>query len=228
MVMRGVFQVQVIAASMALAACGSGPATNPDGNGMMGSDAAPGVGIAVSWTTTSPVPGGFSSNVTIDAAVFRMATFEVIGDAGANNPTTTLFGVEAEWKSATEQPDAIDFPFAPPGVYSKLSAHIDGALVDESLEISGMVQVNGQPKMYKIHDRNDVPVSLDVTGTLGAGSGLSYSINVDFQHALDAVQFDQLDTDDNGVLDLDTFDSQMPAFEHALIEAITSPSTGDH
>src|SRR5207302_3917539 len=104
---------------------------------------------------------------------------------------------------------------------------IDGALVNESLEITGTAQVNGDPKRFLIHDRNDVPVSLDVTGTLAAGSGLPFTIKVDFQHALDAVQFDQLSPDGNGVLDLDTFDSQMGTFEHALIESFSAPATGD-
>jgi len=222
--MRGA--IQTLAASCLLVACGSAPPDNPDGGSNVGSDAPPGAGITVAWATPTAIPGTLDSNVSVDSVIFRVATFEVIGDAGANNPTTTQIGLEADWMTGVT-PDAIEFPFAAPGVYSKLSAHLDGALVDESFEITGTAQVNGTPMQFKIHDRNDVPISLDVSGTLSAGGGLSFPIRVDFKHALDAVQFDKLDTD-GGHLDLDTFDPQMGNFEHALIEAFSSPGSGDH
>jgi hypothetical protein len=213
--------IQGLLASMLLVACGGTPTTGPDG-GMPGPDGAPSGGITVTWSTNPPAfPGTVDSNVSVSSVTFRIATFEVIGDAGPD-ATTTQLAVEADWKlDPMTTPDSIGFPMAPPGVYSKLSAHLDGALIDESLEISGTAQVNGTPTPFKIHDRNDVAISIDVSGTLVAGSGLTFPLHVDFQHALDAVQYDKLDVD-NGVLDLDTFDSQMPAFEAALVASFTA------
>ena len=210
-----------------LVACGGTPTGQPDGSSGSGDGPHTGAGITVPWSTNPPAfPGTVDSNISVTSATFRIATFEVIGDAGPTGDTTQV-GVEADW-TTTAMPMPIEFRSAPPGVYSKLSAHLDGALIDESLEISGMAQVSGNMTPFKIHDRNDVAISLDVSGTLVAGAELTFPLHVDFQKALDTVQFDKLDVD-NGVLDLDTFDDQMPAFEQALVAAFTADdNSGPH
>jgi hypothetical protein len=228
--MRGPIQVGVLVA--ALGACGGHPMVTPDGS-TGGSDGGPppSTGITVTWTTpvNMPVPGSYqlhNNNLTIDSVTFRVATFELIGDTGPS-PETTKLALEAKWISTSQQPDPIVFDLAPPGVYSKLSAHLDGAIVDESLEIMGTIQFagTGDVKPYLIHDRNDIAVSLDVSGMLAAKGSLVFPLQVDFAHALDAVSFETLAVD-SGVLDLDTFDDQMPNFESTLIESFTSPHDG--
>jgi hypothetical protein len=219
--------VVAVAATMAVAGChGSEPGV-PDGSSG-GPDAGAGKGVIVPWETT---PAAFPGNVTDDGEItvssvsLAIDTFEAIGDAGTGSNTRATLALA--WGADGTTPDAAALPTAPPGLYSKLTIHVDGDLIADSYDITGTAKVNGTVFPYHIHDRDDLSISIYLDGpvemrTLAAGSALTIPIAIDFARALRSIHYDDLDVD-NGVLDLDTNDSQMSDFRDQFSDAFYTP-----
>lgn len=189
-------------------------------------DGASGAGLHVPWSTSPTIPGSAGGDVTIQSALFRIDSLRVIGDAGPGDPRTSEFFFETKW-SDSSQPDTIDFPDAPTGLYSQVTVQIDGHLVDYSYEINGTAVVSGETKNFQIHDRNALTANINISTTLDPGGQAIVPIRVRFDDALGVIDFSTLRIDD-GILELDTFDAQMPAFRDKLTTSIQLGDGGTH
>ena len=149
--------------------------------------------------------------------LFRVANLRVIGDAGPGDTRTSKDTFQVAWSEGTA-PGTIEFADAPSGMYSKLALLADGNLVDYSYEVQGTVRINDVTHPFKIHDRSPVAVALDTEVELDPGEGAVLDLKLDLQPALDVLDFTTLH-DDDGTLELDTFDSQMSDFRDKMMEA---------
>jgi hypothetical protein len=214
-----------------LAACSSSHAVTPDGNGGSGGgDAGSGSGgFFVHWWSDPKLPGGVGNNATVTSADFKMTSLRVIGDADPGDDRTTQDNPDIAWKNG-DDPDYIEFKDAPSGVYSEIVLALDGEIIEPSYDIEGTVNVGGSgaSQKFRIHDLVPMNISLDIDETLEPGSSVDVTIHIDFTSAIGVVDFSTLDVDDNA-LDLDTLDSQMPAFRTQLqnsfmvANAVTTP-----
>jgi hypothetical protein len=197
----------------ALAACHGSPTASPDAPG---ADAASG-GLTVRFATRQHVPGDIGNGLTIGTATLQFATLALVGDSGAGDPNTTQVNFAETWDTG-EMPEEISFPDAPAGLYSKVGFEIDGFVVNDSIDIEGMVQVSGNTKAFEIHDRGLTPVSLDCHATLQPGGMTGLVIELDLANALGAIDFTQV-PDLGGTLVVAPFDHQLQGFREKLSES---------
>ena len=167
-------------------------------------------GLSVRWSTKVPVPGNVKDDLTVTSMLYRMQSFSIIGDAGS--PMLTAFQID--W-SEGHQPPLLTFADAPTGVYSKIAVLADGNLINYSYEIYGTVKVAGETHNYKIHDRSPVGISLDTSVQLEPGDGAQIDVELDMAQAFDGLDWTML-SNDNGTLELDTFDDQMGDFRSRM------------
>jgi len=228
--MQGVIRTAFVAS--VLAACGSGSHATTDAPAMGSGDSGSGDGgtggFRVHWWSDPKLPGGVGNNATVTDADFWLTSLRVIGDADPGDDRTTADPGHIWWDEHGG-PDVVNFPDAPSGLYSKIAVALDGLVVNSSYDIMGTVDLGGSAgtKSFHIHDLAPMNVSLDINNTLQPGAEVDVTIHVDFTAAIGAIDFATLDTDD-GNLDLDTLDSQMPAFRTALQNSfsIAGGSTG--
>jgi hypothetical protein len=211
--MQGMVRCALVAGL--LAGCHQADTASPDA-GLDGSSQGP--GLYVKWSFKPPVPGNVEDTLSVDHAMLTFDSLRVIGDAGPGDPRTTDSAFELDWNTAGV-PAPLAFPSAPSGLYSKVSLALDGHLVAPSYHIDGHVTVSGQSMVYEIEDRNALSVSLTIDKTLAPGGTATVALYVDIKNALAVIDFASLRFDD-GKLQLDTLDLQMPAFRAKLIESI--------
>ncbi len=152
-----------------------------------------------------------------------MPELEVIGDAGAGSGTRTA--VTLQWGSDGSAPSPTTLPAAPPGLYSKLSLHVDGSLVGDSYTITGTVSVLGVDTPYLVHDDAELSISVPITGTLDPGTTLVVPIEIDLARAVMSLDFSNSDFD-GGALTIDQNNSQIDSFRTSLRDAFELSGSG--
>lgn len=204
----------------AVAACHTSGSATPDGS--TDGSTLPN-GLSVLWTTKTPIPGEVKSDLTVTNMLFRVQNLRVIGDAGPGDTRTSKDTFQLAWSDASK-PSTLVFGDAPSGLYSKLVVLADGNLIDYSYEIDGSVRVSDTTYQFKIHDRSPLAVSLDTQCNLDPGKGAGLEVTLDLQQALDSLDWQSIHNDD-GVLELDTFDSQMSNFRDKMMDAVFTVTT---
>lgn len=215
--MQAVIRIALVASI--LAACGSSPPATPDGATMGSGDGGGTGGLFVHWWSDPELPGAVGNNATVTTATLWVNSLRVIGDADPGDDRTT-HDAQKIWWDDHGGPPVFEFPDAPSGLYSKIAVALNGLIIEDSYEIDGMVDVAGMTKPFKIHDALPLNISLDISEALSPGSMVDVTIHIDFTSAIGVVDFSTLDEDD-GKLDLDTLDSQMPAFRAAIQNSFT-------
>jgi hypothetical protein len=205
-------------------ACHSAPAAQPDGVAPPDGPNGGASGLHVTWASTPTIPGMASSNVTINSVLFRVDDLRVIGDAGSGDPRTSQESFELKW-GASARPDEIVFGDAPTGVYSKVTLQADGHLIDNSYEITGSVRINDVMKDFEIHDRDALTANVDISVMLEPGGRANVPLRLRFDEALGVIDFTTLRVDD-GKLELDTLDLQMPVFRTKLAASFYYDTSG--
>ena len=203
----------------AVAACGT-PATGVGPDASNGGSDGPGgfvSGLSVPFASKPTVPGTIKSDLTVTSMLFRMTSLRVIGDAGPGDTRTSKDNFQIAWSEGMK-PATIVFADAPSGLYSKVALLADGNLIDYSYEIYGNVKVNDVTHPYKIHDRSPLGVAIDANVTLDPGKSAVLGIRVELQPAFDTLDFSSL-SNDNGTLELDTFDNQMSDFRSKMMSS---------
>jgi hypothetical protein len=202
----------------AVAACHTSNSGMNDGGGDDNTDASGGAtGLSVKWTTRAPIPGDVRTDLSVTSMLYRIANLRVIGDAGPGDNRTSKDAFIASWD--TMQPPTIVFATAPTGLYSKVVLLADANFIDYAYEIYGTVKVNGETHPYKIHDRTPIGVSLDTSAMLDPGKSAGITIRLDMAKAFEGLDFTMLH-DDNGTLELDTFDNQMSDFRNRMLSNV--------
>ena len=218
--MQGLIRCALVAGLVC--ACHSDDTTTPDG------DAGGDGGLTVRWSSRpTDWPGDLGSNVTLESARFALDSLRVIGDAGPGDLRTTKDAFEVRWAEAQDPPDDIKFDNAPTGLYSQLSLQIDGNLVEDSYELKGTVIVNNNEEDFVIEDSEPLAINLSIDKSLSAGATSTIDIEIDFDHAISAVDFSQLNKSD-GKLQLDESDSQIVELRKKLVEAFKTPNIAPH
>jgi hypothetical protein len=207
-----------------VAACHQASVGTPTGDGNPGSDGSD-RGVVITWSTTpATIPGSAGTDdgdvLTIDSAMFTVETLEIIGDAGDGSDTRTALVLD--WGSDGSVPASVHLPSAPPGMYSKLSLHVDGALVGDSYTITGTATIAGIVTPFEIHDQDDLSVTIDVYGTLGPTDTLTLPIAIDLARALRTIDYEELAVT-AGKLELTTDDDQMDSFRDQLRDSFYEP-----
>ena len=184
------------------------------------------MGLNVLFTSNPPtIPGlvDASRQLSITSATLHPQFLRVIGDAGVGDTRTTELGFDFSWDTGVT-PTALSFPDAPSGIYSNLSAEIDGLFIDYSYEVRGSVMVNSAMHDFYIHDRDRFDVSIDsIHVELDAGGSADVTLSVDFTQALKNVDYTKLSGDP---LDMDTGDSQIDNFRDKLKDGFTVDGHG--
>ena len=201
-----------------ICACGGTHSATPDAPGGDGSTGIGGLYVHW-WSDPVLLPGDIGNNTNISSALFRMTSLRVIGDADPGDARTTESDFYIQWSDG-KKPFIISFHDAPSGLYSKVSAEIDGQVTSYSYEIYGTVTVNATNRTFRVRDLNSLPISLDTSQMLEPNGAVDVTIHIDFANALGSIDWSALPTDD-GYLDLDTFDSQMAAFRQKLTESFS-------
>jgi hypothetical protein len=188
-------------------------------------DAAGGTGgLVVKWSSTPETwPGDLGGGATIERATFAFDSLRVVGDAGPGDPRTTASGFMVRWDDNTK-PSDIMFSEAPTGLYSQVSMAIDGHLTTETFELRGHVNVSGTDYEYRIDGDNPLAVTVAIDKTLMPPEAATVALRINFQQALDSLDFSTLDID-SGRIELDDGDAQMPAFRTSLVQSFVI--TGD-
>lgn len=162
-------------------------------------------------------PGDLGDGVTIERATFAFDSLRVVGDAGPGDPRTTASGFMVRWDDNTT-PSDLTFSDAPTGLYSQVSMAIDGHLSTETFEIRGHVNVNGTDYEYQIEGDNSVAVTVAIDKTLMPPATATVTLQINFKHALDALDFTTLEIE-SGRIELSDGDPQMPVFRQKLVES---------
>jgi len=224
--MQGMIRCGVLAGCLVacLGACNSTSPATPDSGSPDGSTGA--AGMHVTWSTSPEMwPGAIASGFQLDNATFLFDNLKVIGDAGPGDDRTSANAFQLHW-DATNMPATIDFTDAPTGVYSKVSFQIDGHLIQSSYKLHGHVTVGSVSVPFEIEDREELSLSLQCNRTLAPGGSVTIDVVLDFTDALKSVDWTKVHTDDSGNLELDTTDSQMPAFRDKFSKAFAIDSSG--
>ena len=215
--------------SLAGLACACGPGdipTQDDASGPMDS------GLIVKWSASpATIPGDVENGLTIHRARFALDNLRVVGDAGPGDPRTTTSLVALNWECAsggtgttcseTVAPADMTFDDAPPGLYSQVALKFDGSGFSgapESIDIRGEVDIAGTIWEYRIEGDNPLTFNVDVDKMVNPGEQATIMLRINFQHALDSIDWANMDTSD-GRKELETGDSQMSTFRAKLIES---------
>lgn len=175
-------------------------------------------GLVVVWSSQPETwPGSLGDGVTIERATFAFDSLRVVGDAGPGDPRTTATGFEVRWDDSTS-PDTIMFGDAPTGLYSQVSVLIDGHLANDSFELRGHVQLGETNWEYRIEDISPLAITVPIEKTLTPPATATVLLRINFQHALDSVDFSMLGVDE-GRLELENGDAQMAVFRAKLVES---------
>jgi hypothetical protein len=214
--MQGLIRCALVAALVC--ACHSDDTTTPDGD--IGGDA----GLTVRWSTKPLAwPADLGSTVTLEDARFQLDSLRVIGDAGPGDLRTTKDAFEVRWQEGGDPPVDIKFDSAPTGLYSQIALQIDGNVVEESYELKGTVVVNNNLEDFVIEDSNPLPINLSIDKSLSAGSTATIDIEIDFAHALSAVDSSSMNKSD-GKLQLDEGDAGIVELRKKIVESFKTPN----
>lgn len=189
-------------------------------------------GIRVAWSST-PVtwPGALGDSLTLTEAHFALNSLRVVGDAGPGDPRTTIGNMEMGFDAAT-RPTDITFDDAPTGLYSQVAIVFDrtssGSGSDDSYDIRGLVTIDDDEVEYRIQDDKPLTFNVNIDEMVSPGESAVISLRINFQHALESLDFEMLELD-NGRRELQDGDPQMPLFRSKLVESfevIADPARG--
>jgi hypothetical protein len=209
---------------LVVAACHTGGTAAPDAPVVPDGPAAA-LGIYVNWEATPLIPGTVGDKLTVSDATFQLSAFELIGDAGPGDERTTHSRYAVIWDSNGVPAQEV-FPDAPVGMYSKISLDMESANQPFSYQIEGTWRDsgpngmggmgNGQPRPFRVIDTKPFHISIDCDRVLSPGSMATLTISVDLEAALESIDFRQVRSGQDGVLQLGTMDQQMFGFRQQL------------
>ena len=208
-----------------LLACDTGDTTTP----MADAPDVPGdSGLVVEWSSSPAAWPSTTNNVTLTRARFGLKSLRVVGDAGPGDPRTTASALEMgfAWSGAEERPSSIPFDEAPPGLYSQVALVFDSLTSDsDAYELRGEIELGGDDYEFRIEDSRPLTFNVAIDEMLSPGEQATIMLRINFTHALDSIDWSNVDTND-GRKELDDGDSQMSTFRAKLIESFEIVSIG--
>lgn len=201
-------RVACVSTLVMLAAC-------PAGDDAVDPDAAPPRGLRVAWTTSPPVPGAVSADLSVSLVQLELSSMRAVGDAAPGDGRTTASDVELRWDQESVA-DAVLFPDAPAGLYARLELGSGGD--DEHYELRGQVTVGGEDFDFRIIDEAPLSISVDVDVAVTANAVAEIGVVFDAGAVLAAVPFEQVEPDDNE-LRIEAGDPEIAAIRASLASA---------
>ncbi len=173
--------------------------------------------LTLTWSVVPSVPGPVVTGLTVQELHIAYSSVRLIGDAAPGDSRTSRDAIELEW-DGDRRPPPIDFPEAPPGMYTRLEFGVGGA--SETFAIHGTVDIGGTPTQFEIEDEAPNPVTLEPLDVdLPAGASKTLPLEIDLAPVLALVPFDQLPTI-NGELTLRRSDPRMTPVRAAMAASV--------
>lgn len=219
--MRPVFLL-VVGACIAGCSGSDQPAT-PDGS--IGEDSGPIVDgpqpgaarLIVAWATGPAVPGDTTGGHHYDDVKFRMENFKATVDIDPTDPNTTQPEYKLHWDD-NDTPTSITFDNAPPGRVTSIVLQLDEGDGEEAFELKG---TTSDDDSFLIEDNSSLSISMTCNVMLEANATKTVTIDIDLATAIDAVDFDGLDSGGGADKHLDGDEAAMATFRTALQSAFT-------
>ena len=202
-------------------ACSDDASMGPDagtGDAAIDSDGRlPGTaGIRLLFDSDPDIPGegGGEWSVQIGSVDFQLQDVRVDGDAvSPGDPQPTVSSVRLRWQDE-EDKEPVDYPGAPPGLYSLVLARV------QSYELEGTVVVGGETEEFDIEDDGgfDIAISLGSGGVqVIAGERKDIDIVVHLGALVNAVNWDNVEEED-GALTVDEDSAELESLRNALLD----------
>ncbi|MCE9577925.1 MAG: hypothetical protein K8W52_32640 [Deltaproteobacteria bacterium] len=162
----------------------------PDG----GADGNTGTGLTFSWQSVPTIPGDVGGGASIDEAQLIVRNLRAIGDSAPGDERTTTPMATLLWNGQTT-PAAINYPLAPPGLYSHVELRADGGLFD-ALVIHGHAVQGGTTYPFELEVDGPISMSLPLSLELPAGGSASARIDIDLGAVVDTIDWETATIDD--------------------------------
>jgi hypothetical protein len=168
-----------------LAACPG--ASNPGGPDAQ-PDGSTGSGLTITWRAVPEIPGDAGNGVTIDEGVLIIRDLRAIGDSAPGDHRTQTEMVQLTW-TAEKTPAPVNYPLAPPGLYSHLELRADGGLFD-ALVIRGHAHQGGTLYPFEMEIDGPSSASIPINVELPAGGSASVQVAVDLGAVARAIDWE--------------------------------------
>ncbi|HEU0032128.1 MAG TPA: hypothetical protein VFQ53_15950 [Kofleriaceae bacterium] len=216
--MRCVIAVCAVLVGAVLAGC---PAAD-DSDDMPDAPDGKTLGLELTWTMKSPVPGPITSEETIASVHFETQDLRVVGDAGPGDTRTQVSELDLEWTSSVS-PSKVMFPDAPAGLYSQVLLRLEGEAGENEAgyEIRGTTMIEGSEVPFTIRDTTSLALAMELSLQLDPAEKGTIDVEIDLHDAIDGVTYSSLPIVD-GRRVLGPADAQMPAFRSKLMQAFSA------
>jgi len=177
--------------------------------------------LAFDFKAKPGIPGAVSGDFqpTVLAARVDLSDVRAIGDSAPGDERTSVDELLLLWDIRVK-PMRVSFPDAPPGIYSRLLARVDG------YDITGTVVVGGATVELEIVDAPGSPMTLSIDlgqARLDDGSSLRIEVPFEADKILAAIDWDAIVPDADGVLRIDGQDDGIDEVRRRINEAFGAP-----
>jgi hypothetical protein len=204
------------AATLVLAGCPSPPDDHRDGGGEEdgGEDD---VGLILQFAAKDELPIEAGDQTTIERVELALRNLRAIGDAAPGDERTTREMVEVVL-AAESEPEPVAFMSAPPGVYSRIEATIDGSVAGTpSYRIAGTVTIGVDQVPFEITDLAAIPLVVSLSQIeLEPAEVLTIEVRLDVKKLLEGVDVAALAPDPDGTIRIDQDDPQILLVRDAI------------
>jgi hypothetical protein len=181
-------------------------------------------GLRFQWDMLPPAVNAGGTTFEITEIHLGLKDVRVIGDAAPGDDRTSLAKVNLDWNDELG-PAAIDFPMAPPGLYSRFEFRVDdGSLVGAEYWIKGRLTLADSEESieFEIEDKLPIPISVPLAQVeLGVGGGKTVAISFHTNLVMASVDWPHVNVQ-NGKIKLGFSDPQMFGVRLALAGAFSA------
>jgi hypothetical protein len=181
-------------------------------------------GLRFQWDTLPPPVSGGGIEFELTEIHLALRDVRVIGDSAPGDSRTSIAKVELDWND-DHSPQAIEFPMAPPGLYSRFEFRVDeNGIIEEGYWIRGKVTLPDEEDEidFEITDTLPVPISLPLGNLeLAVGGGETVKVSLNMGLVLASLDWQNLDVN-GGKIKLDFHDPEMFAVRLALATAFSA------
>jgi hypothetical protein len=182
-------------------------------------------GLIIEWSSTPEAWPSTSSGIELDKAVFHLESLRVIGDSTlGDDPRTTIGNVEMRWEN-NDRPPSFELKSAPTGLYSQVALVFDRNSSDNNYQFDGEITVNSDKYDLRIRDDRVLSFSIPINERVSPGEMTTIRLGINFWAAIESVNWTSISPQD-GKVELEDGDSQMPAFRAALIQSFKAANGG--